>query len=107
MKALIGSLAGLALIATPVIAAQTTSKAPATATKTAKASTASKSVARQAKAERESPATEAKEHRAAARRHHHRAARCSCSSYKMKTHKARHHMAKASTNKAPTATKTK
>lgn len=105
MKALIGSLTALALIATPVMAAQTGSNAPATS-KTTKSTKTSKTVAKQAKAEGESTATEAKEHHAAARHHHHRASRCSCASHKAKSHKASHKGAKSS-KKASTETKTK
>lgn len=95
MKKLIASVAAAALIATPAIAAQTTKMA---SSKTMKAP-ARKSipVAKQAKAESESTATEAKEHKAAARHHAKR---------HMKSHKK---MAakKMTTKKAATTTTTK
>jgi|1185.fasta_scaffold604347_2 hypothetical protein len=97
MKALLASLAALAIVATPAIAAQKTSTKPAP----------TKTIAKQAKAEGESTATEAKEHHAAARHHH--AAKCSCSHYaKAKSHKmAGHKMAshKAAAKKTATSTK--
>jgi hypothetical protein len=98
MKALIGSLTALALIATPAVAAQTKS-APAKAA----AAKPAKSVAKEAKVERESTATEAKEHRAAARHHH--AARCSCPSKYAKAHKTTHKMAVKKTTTTTPKTK--
>jgi hypothetical protein len=92
MKALLASLAALAIVATPAIAAQKTSTKPAP----------TKTIAKQAKAEGESTATEAKEHHAAARHHH--AAKCSCSHYaKAKSHKMASH--KAAAKKTATSTK--
>ena len=96
MKALLTSLAALAIVATPAIAAQKTSTKPAP----------TKTIAKQAKAEGESTATEAKEHHAAARHHH--AAKCSCSHYaKAKSHHmAKHHARKHSTKMAAKTAKT-
>jgi hypothetical protein len=90
MKALIASLTALGLIATPIVAQTTNTAAPAKSKTTMKAS---KSIAKEAKAEGESTATEAKEHKAAARKHHRR------------HHARKHHMAMKSTKTTKTATK--
>jgi hypothetical protein len=93
MKKLIASFASAALIATPALAA------PAAKTATKPAAAATTKVATEAKSEGESKATEAKEHRSAARHHH--ASMCSG-----KYAKSHHKMAHKSVKKAskPTAT---
>ena len=88
MKALIASMTALAVIAAPAVAQ--TSNTMSNTTK------ASKAVVKEAKAEGESVATEAKEHKAAARHHRRHHAK--------RMHK-RHHAAKKTAKATTTSTK--
>jgi hypothetical protein len=99
MKKLLASLAAVSLLASPVFAQATntasTTKASTKTMKTTKASTkASKPIAKAAKAEGESTATEAKEHKAAAKHKYGKYHRCA-STHMKGHHKATHHANKA------------
>ena len=96
MKILIGSLTALALVATPALAQTNNTAASSKPAPTMKSS--KPSVTKEAKTEGESTATEAKEHKAAAR-HHHKG--------KSRKHKGHHKMASKKSMKPAATTPTK
>lgn len=87
MKALIGSLTALALIATPAMAAQTTNKTASTKTVVTKSGKEKATTTVSTKGNTTVAKTTVTKRHHKARRHH-RAARCGCPSYKMKSHRS-------------------